>query len=1056
METIKKQLTLALLTASLVLPMRCFAVDYSGGMTELMQAVNDSSATRTFTATGILAATSGLGTMSGAGSVLTLNGGNYSLNGGGAFSGLTVNSEQTLNINSFGSLNGDGTVNTSISNFTSVNGGFINNAGSTSITNSVFDNNLSTNIGGVVYNTGVLNVTGSTFNNNRSTMGYGGAIQNNGGTLVVENSSFYRNAALDDGGGAIWNVGGGNLTIRNSTFTENTGTNGCGGAIQNALGSTATIINSTFTRNSTITNNTGGAVENRGTMTISGSTFTENTTPGNGGAINNGGTHGEVGTLTVINSVLSYNTATTNGGAIYSRNAGTITTIDHSIFKGNNALLSGGGGGAICNSNGAKTIIFDTIFGGTEVGEGNKAIAALGNGGAILNWDAGSIVEITRGTFIGNTSGAFGGAIDNRASLTIVDSSFIGNITHSGFDPKYGGGAIFNWGGVATITGSTFEGNNAINGVGGALHNCGGGTTTITNSVFTGNIAKTLGGAIYNSDTLNIIANNGSTTFTGNTDSTGSNAIYLDAGKLNLNAGNNGTITFNDKITSGNINNIINVNKTGSTTAGEPPVSAPTNGSVVFNNVVSNSTINLYAGTMALGNDSYLNGNNITLNGGTLNMMNNAVGVANFNNLTLSNTTNLAIDANLANSTVDKITSTNPFTGTGILNISNVRVISDAADVSSIVNFADSSLRGQVTMTATEALTPIYKYGITYDSSTGNLNFSRSTISQPQNFNPAVLSTPVASIAGAFANQATVYNEALGRMDALMLLPETDRLLMRYRNKTASADGQFVFSPTLLPEESSGTWVKQYTSFENIPLNNGPNISNVGYGLLIGKDSALTHLKNGYDGYLTAYTGYNGSHQNYDQVGVFQSGGVLGLTGTVYKGKFFSALTANVGANAGNAYTMYGTDNFTTLVAGLANKTGYNFEFLHGKMIIQPSLMTSYTFANTFDYTTASGVNITSNPLNAFQIMPGLKLIGNLKDGWQPYLGLSMVWNIMDRQKFYANDVQLPQMSVNPYVEYGIGLQRRWGDRFTGFGQAMARGGGRNGLALQFGFRWAF
>jgi len=66
-----------------------------------------------------------------------------------------------------------------------------------------------------------------------------------------------------------------------------------------------------------------------------------------------------------------------------------------------------------------------------------------------------------------------------------------------------------------------------------------------------------------------------------------------------------------------------------------------------------------------------------------------------------------------------------------------------------------------------------------------------------------------------------------------------------------------------------------------------------------------------------------------------------------------------------------------------------------------------------------------------------------------------MVWSIMDSSKFYANDVQLPQLSVAPYVEYGVGLQRRWGDRFTAFGQAMARGGGRNGVALQFGLRWA-
>lgn len=56
---------------------------------------------------------------------------------------------------------------------------------------------------------------------------------------------------------------------------------------------------------------------------------------------------------------------------------------------------------------------------------------------------------------------------------------------------------------------------------------------------------------------------------------------------------------------------------------------------------------------------------------------------------------------------------------------------------------------------------------------------------------------------------------------------------------------------------------------------------------------------------------------------------------------------------------------------------------------------------------------------------------------------------------YKANYASLPSMSVDPYVQYGLGLQKRWGDRFTGFGQAMIRNGGRNGIALQFGFRWA-
>ena len=61
----------------------------------------------------------------------------------------------------------------------------------------------------------------------------------------------------------------------------------------------------------------------------------------------------------------------------------------------------------------------------------------------------------------------------------------------------------------------------------------------------------------------------------------------------------------------------------------------------------------------------------------------------------------------------------------------------------------------------------------------------------------------------------------------------------------------------------------------------------------------------------------------------------------------------------------------------------------------------------------------------------------------------------MDKTNVMANDVRLPQLSVKPYVEYGVGLQKTWGDRFTGYFQSMVRNGGRTGVALSMGFRWA-
>jgi outer membrane autotransporter protein len=186
-----------------------------------------------------------------------------------------------------------------------------------------------------------------------------------------------------------------------------------------------------------------------------------------------------------------------------------------------------------------------------------------------------------------------------------------------------------------------------------------------------------------------------------------------------------------------------------------------------------------------------------------------------------------------------------------------------------------------------------------------------------------------------------------------------------------------------------------------------------------------------------------------------QQGGSLGLTGTLYKGNFFTALTASAGASAGEAYTSYGRDHFSMLTAGVANRTGYNWELAGGKLIIQPQVFLGYIFVNPFDYTSSSGVRISSDPLNTIQVAPGLKVICNTKNGWRPYASVDVMMNFMGHTKYRADETRLPELSVKPYVQYGVGVQKSWGERFTGFLQAMLRNGGRNGIVLSAGFRWA-
>ena len=68
---------------------------------------------------------------------------------------------------------------------------------------------------------------------------------------------------------------------------------------------------------------------------------------------------------------------------------------------------------------------------------------------------------------------------------------------------------------------------------------------------------------------------------------------------------------------------------------------------------------------------------------------------------------------------------------------------------------------------------------------------------------------------------------------------------------------------------------------------------------------------------------------------------------------------------------------------------------------------------------------------------------------------MSFAWNIIDKTEFKVNDIYLSDLSVKPYVKYGAGIQKRFGERLTGFFEAMIRNGGRNGVGLQLGLRFS-
>ncbi len=592
---------------------------------------------------------------------------------------------------------------------------------------------------------------------------------------------------------------------------------------------------------------------------------------------------------------------------------------------------------------------------------------------------------------------------------------------------------------------------------------------TIANSSFINNHATSTageakGGAIYSNRDLNIVADGTTSVFKDNyTESKGikdDNAIYIDNNAtLNFTMKNNGKIYMADNI--------------------DGTVTKDSNGNITNTYSVNIKGDNINNTTFYMLND--IRNANVTFDNTTINAINNQTHVYNFNSLTVNSDTNFVADVDLANEQMDRITANHYGTHQGKLNVVGMNLLSDATKDVTEIFFAEGGLKNNVvngmpktgeynlpSSAQTTFYTPIYKYNAIYDNRNdgGYFIFDRVSAGNnsgnaSDNFNPAVLAPSVASQAGANATMNQTFNYAFQNSDNFMTIPYLERVAIKTANRyalspTGDATDVGTFSPLFnTMNETSSAWVKPYASFENIPLKNGPKVSNITYGTLVGFDTPIKSIKNGWDRAWTGYIGYNGASQRFSGVDATQNGGLVGGTLTLYKGNFFNATTISSGAIVGDNRTMYGTDNYTMLMAGVGNKTGYNFEFKEGKIIIQPSMLLSYTFVNTFDYTNAAGVKIKNDPLHAIQIAPGVKFIANTKNGWQPYIGVNMIWNLLDKSKVSANDVRLPEMSIKPYVQYGVGVQKRFKDRYMAFGQAMIQNGGRNGISLTAGFRWA-
>ena len=368
------------------------------------------------------------------------------------------------------------------------------------------------------------------------------------------------------------------------------------------------------------------------------------------------------------------------------------------------------------------------------------------------------------------------------------------------------------------------------------------------------------------------------------------------------------------------------------------------------------------------------------------------------------------------------------------------------------VNNIDPTLVGNIQFTQTDKqiFTPIGWYQLfnqsRYNPITGGYdNIPGSLQASLVRYNPQVFRGQVSTVAS-YANQLVTNNILFDHIFTV-----SNQLLSEQNpNKYAAAYPQF--APYQYSRKDGSLWYKAYGTLERLNMNQGLRVDNTAYGALVGADFPVIEMKKGWSFLPTAYVGYNGAHQSFDGVGMYQNGGQIGAMGTFMKDDFIGSVLAYAGGY-GNQMDVAGYHDHTgNWFAGAATKAAYNFHPTK-HFTIQPTLLASYNYFHSQDWYTGFGdMNMNAGRLNGVNVAPGLNLIYG-RETWSLYATIQYMFNILGTSSGNAGNVVLPDVRMKrSYIEYGIGATKTWKDRFSAYLQITVRNIGRTGIGFQGGF----
>ena len=202
------------------------------------------------------------------------------------------------------------------------------------------------------------------------------------------------------------------------------------------------------------------------------------------------------------------------------------------------------------------------------------------------------------------------------------------------------------------------------------------------------------------------------------------------------------------------------------------------------------------------------------------------------------------------------------------------------------------------------------------------------------------------------------------------------------------------------------------------------------------------------------FGGYSGAHTKNNAIDMDTDGAFIGASFGKKFGDLELAAMADFGIAANDVTSDVYGDDFNNFYAGIMANAAYTYGF-DGGVFLRPALRAGYTWVNSASYITKAGTNVSNKDFGFFELTPMLDVTGDVGDGFSIGAHVGYVLNFKTGGATNIDYINIPQLDINNYFEYGITLAQN----FEGFSINLNLGrhdGARNGWNGGAEFKYVF